>query len=178
MYETYGYGATQRKTNWWVVLGGVVLVACGIALFAAPEFFLNFLTVWAGIGFLISGVAGIASYFQWRRLMPGAGFNLFMAVLDIVVGVLLIVHPLAFSEVIPWMLGIFFIAFGILEIVGMMPFASFIPETRVIAVLSGVLTILVGVMFFVWPASLSIWIAAFALVRGVSMVAAGFTARA
>lgn len=168
---------TERKINWWLVIGGIILAVCGFAIFASPGFFLEFLTVWAGIGFLISGVAGIASYFQLRRVKPGAGWDLFMAILDIIVGVLLIVHPFAFAEVIPWMLGVFFAAFGILQVAGLVPFARFVPEVRAIAIVSGALCILVGVMLFVWPASLSIWIAAFALVRGITLVAMGFTAR-
>lgn len=166
-----------RKTNWWLVAGGAVLVLFGIAVFAAPGLFLEFLTIWAGIGFLISGVSGIMSYRQVRRARGSAGWHLFMAVLDIVIGILLIAHPLAFAEVIPWMLGIFFVAFGAVEIVGLMPFSRLVPETRIVAVISGVLSVLVGIMLFVWPASLSWWIAAFALVRGITLVAVGFTSR-
>ena len=169
---------SERKTNWWLVVGGIILVVCGFAIFAAPGFFLEFLTIWAGAGFLISGVAGIASYIQLRKVKPGAGWDLFMAILDIVVGIMLIAHPFAFASFIPWMLGIVFILFGILEVAGMMPFAKFIPEVRAIAVISGILSIIVGIMFIVWPASLSIWIAAFALVRGITLVAMGFTSRA
>lgn len=168
---------TIRKTNWWLVIGGVILVVCGFAIFAAPGFFLEFLTVWAGVGFLISGVAGIASYVQLRRVKASAGWDLFMAVLDIVVGVLLIVHPFAFAELIPWILGAGFIVFGVVQVAGLMPFAALVPEVRIIAIISGVLSILVGVMFVVWPASLSIWVAAFALVRGITLVAMGFTSR-
>lgn len=167
----------ERKVNWWLVIGGAVLVVCGIAVFAMPGFFLEFLTVWAGAGFLVSGVAGIVSYVQMRRVYAGSGWNLFMAILDIVVGLLLIAHPFAFAEVIPWMLGVAFIAFGVVEIAGFIPFSALIPDVRVIAIISGVLCIVVGIMFIVWPASLSIWIAAFALVRGITLFAMGFTSR-
>ena len=169
--------SSERKVNWWLTLAGVVLVVCGIAIFAAPAFFLEFLTVWAGIGFLVSGAAGIVSYVQVRRHMGNAGFHVFMALLDIVVGIVLIVHPYAFAELIPWLLGAAFIAFGVMEIVGLMPFTHLIPETRTIAIISGVLSVLVGIMFLVWPASLSIWVAAFALVRGITLIAVGFISR-
>lgn len=172
------YGTVQRKINWMLIIGGLVLVLCGIAIFVAPGFFLEFLTVFAGVGFLISGVSGIGSYIRWRHIIPGAGWDLFMAFLDIVAGILLIIYPIALAGVIPWMFGIMFVAFGILTIVGLMPFGELVPETRVVAILAGILFILVGVLFFVWPESLSIWIAAFALVRGISMIATGFAMRA
>lgn len=170
-------GGTQRKINWWLIISGVVLVVCGIAIFAAPSFFLEFLTLWAGIGFLVSGVMGIASYFQVRKIAPNAGWHLFMAVLDIAVGLMLILHPLAFATLLPWLLGAVFIGFGVIQIAGLMPFGQLMPETRIVAIISGVLSVLVGVMFIVWPASLSIWVAAFALVRGITLLAMGFTAR-
>lgn len=168
---------SQRKVNWWLLIGGLLLVVCGSAILVAPGFFLEFLTVWAGAGFLVSGVAGLVSYFRLRKVMDGAGWTLFNAVLDILLGVLLILHPLAFADVIPWILGIMFLAFGVLEIAGIMPFARAVPETRVIAIISGVLCVLVGIMFIVWPASLSIWVAAFAIVRGITLVANGFIFR-
>lgn len=167
----------DHKTNWWLVLGGVVLVISGIAIFAAPSLFLEYLTVVAGIAFLISGASGVASYFRVRKAVDNAGWHLFMALLDVIIGILLIVHPYAFAAALPWLLGVAFVAFGVIEVIGLMPFSRLVPETRTIAIISGVLSILVGIMFIVWPASLSLWIAAFALVRGITLVAVGFTSR-
>ncbi|MBQ9000921.1 MAG: DUF308 domain-containing protein [Eggerthellaceae bacterium] len=167
----------NRKVNWWLVIGGAVLVVCGIAIFVAPAFFLEFITVWAGAGFIVSGVAGFMSYFQRRRGRDGAAWSLVMAILDLLLGILFIFHPFAFVSAIPWILGVAIIVFGIAEIVGMMPFARLVPESRIVAIISGVLSVIVGVMFVVWPASLSIWIAVFALVRGITLVVAGLTAR-
>lgn len=167
----------QRRVNWWLVVGGLVLALCGIAIFVAPGFFLEFLTVWAGIGFLVSGATGLGSYLQLRKHLDNVRWHLFMAILDTVVGLVLILHPIAFADFIPWMLGLAFIAFGVLEIAGFMPFSGLVPETRTIAMISGALSALVGLMFIVWPASLSIWVAAFALVRGITLVAVGFLSR-
>ena len=167
----------NHKVNWWLVAGGVVLVLCGIALFVAPGFFLGFLTLWAGIGFVVSGIAGFMSYFQLRRGRDGAAWSMVMAGLDVVLGVVFIAYPLAFANAIPWVLGVVIIVFGIAEIVGMMPFAKLVPESRIIAIISGALSIAVGVMFIVWPASLLIWVSAFALVRGITLIAMGLTVR-
>lgn len=167
----------NRKANWWLVFGGAVLILCGIAVFAAPVFFLEFITVLAGIGFFVSGAVGMASYIQLRGVRVNAGWHLFMAILDTVVGIMLILHPFAFAELIPWLLGAAFIAFGAIEIAGIASYARLVPETRTISVISGVLSILAGVMFIVWPASLSLWVAAFVLVRGITLVAVGFMSR-
>ena len=81
------------------------------------------------------------------------------------------------APVLPWILGVSFILFGACEAGATIPLGRLIPESRGIAIVSGVLTIVVGIMFLIWPSSLSIWIAAFALIRGITLVVAGFTSR-
>jgi uncharacterized membrane protein HdeD (DUF308 family) len=169
---------TTRKTNWWLVAAGAVLVIFAIAAAGAPGMFLEFLTIWAGAGFIVSGIAGIASYMQIRKVMVGFGWQLFMSILDIILGILLIAHPFAFAAFIPWLLGCAFIVFGVFEACGSMPFAQLVPESRGLSIASGVLSIIVGICFIVWPESLSIWVAAFAFVRGFTLIIMGFTSRA
>lgn len=158
-----------RGINWWLIAGGIVLIIFAIGTFAAPVFFLELVTIMAGFGFVFSGVTNIVTYFRLRPI-PGAAGTLLMAVLDIAVGVLMLVYPLVFAPVLPWMLGACFVAFGLLEIVGSAPLGQVVPESRVIMVISGILTVVVGAMFFMWPESLSIWVAAFALIRGVTLI--------
>ena len=130
----------------------------------------------AGVGFLFAGLSGAVTFVQVRRL-PGAMWTLIMAVLDILVGALMLMHPFVFAPVLPWMLGASFIVFGIVETIGTIPLGMLAPESRPITVVSGILTVVVGAMFIIWPTSLSIWVAAFALVRGVTLIATGLTSR-
>ena len=167
----------ERKANWWLVIGGVVLALCGAAIFVVPGFFREFIAVWAGAGFIVAGIAGFVSYMQLRRGRDGGAWSLAMAVLDMVLGILLIAYPFALAGVIPWILGVAFIVLGIIEIVGMMPIVKLVPETRIIAIISGVLSAVVGVAFIAFPASLSLWVAAFALVRGITLIAMGLAGR-
>lgn len=169
--------AGESSVNWWLVAGGAVLVICGIAMVAVPWLFMESLVIWAGAGFIVSGVAGVASYLGHRRRCEAAGWTGVMAALDLLLGVLMILHPLVFASAIPWLLGVAFIVLGLVEVAGMMPFAKLVPESRIIAIISGVLSAVVGVMFIIWPTSLSLWVAAFALVRGITLVAMGLTAR-
>lgn len=170
-----GYTGT-RKTDWYLVIAGILLVLFGIAAYSAPWLFLEFLTVWAGIGFLISGIAGAVSYFQLRKY-GASGWNLAMAIIDIIVGIMLIMHPFVFADLIPWMLGVAFIVVGVMEATGCLPFVNMVPASRAITVASGVLSVIVGVMFIMQPASFAIWVAVFALIRGITLVVIGFTSR-
>lgn len=162
----------QHQPNWWLVAGGVVLVLFAMGTFAFPTLFLKAVTIWAGVGFLFASVMTIGAYVQSSRL-TGAGWALIMAVLDIVVGVMMLVHPVALSSTIPWILGVVFALFGVVEIAGVVSLGRLLPESRPIMVVSGLLTVVVGIMFVVWPTSLSLWIAAFAVVRGITLVVMG-----
>ena len=153
----------ERRVNWWLVLGGAALVVFAVCTFVAPMLFLEFLTVWAGVSFLFSAVMGFVTYVK--------------AALDLAMGILIIMHPIAFAPVLPWLLGVFFIIFGVLEMVGTAPLRQYVPESRIIMIISAILTVVVGIMFIIWPASLSIWVAAFALIRGISLIVGGFTTR-
>ena len=167
----------ERRTNWWLVGGGAVLILFAFGTFAFPLIFLGTITVLAGFGFLVTGVSGIATFVRSRGL-PGAGWTLVLAALDFIVGAMMLMHPVAFAPTIPWMLGIIFITFGIVEVVGTTPLGRLMPESRPITIVSGVMSAIVGIMFIIWPESLSIWIAAFAAVRGITLIVMGFLSRA
>ena len=166
----------ERRTNWWLVGGGIVLVLFAFGTFAFPLIFLGTLTVLAGFGFLVTGISGVATFVRSRGL-PGAVWTLVLAVLDFIVGAMMLMHPVVLAPVIPWSLGIVFIGFGIVEIVGTTPLCRLMPESRPITIVSGIMAALVGVMFLIWPESLSIWIAAFAAVRGITLIVMGFLSR-
>lgn len=157
-----------------LVITGLILIIFGVIAFGAPWAFLEFITIWVGAGFLLSGVGGIFAYSQQRG---ASGWSLVMALLDIVLGVMFILHPFAFAGFLPWLLGIAFILFGLMEVSGSMPFAQLVPESRVIMVISGVASVVLGILFIIEPASFAMWVAIFAIVRGVTLMAVGLTAR-
>lgn len=166
----------ERKTNWWFVVAGVLLVLLAVGTFAHPALFLELFTIWAGAGFLVAGVAGAVTYFQHRGFSRSA-YSLFMAFLDALVGVLMLMHPVALAPVVPWFLGAAFIVCGLAAIIGTASLGRYLPESRPFMVISGALTLVVGVMFIIWPTSLSIWVSAFAAVRGITLITVGFMAR-
>ena len=166
----------ERRTNWWLVVGGLVLVLFAFGTFSFPMIFLGTVTVLAGFGFLLTGVSGVDTVMRYRG-MPGAVWTAVFAVLDFVIGTMMIIHPVAFAPTIPWILGIAFMAFGVVEVIGTTPLGLLVPELRPITVVSGIRSAVVGIMFIIWPESLSIWVAAFAVVRGITLIVMGFLSR-
>ena len=151
-------------------------MVCAFFFLVAPGLTLVTITAIAGAAFLVSGVFDIINYVRFHKVMNLSGWAIAYAVLDIVIGLMFLIHPLALAGVIPWMIGAFFIIFGVFEIVG-----SFTVKKTGVPLwgwmlFSGIVSVLCGLTFFVWPAALSIFLSVFILMRGVSLVFYGWNA--
>lgn len=164
-----------KKRDWGLVVAGALLLVCAVVCLAAPGITLATIALVAGASLLVSGVFDIAGWVRFRAVMPLSGWVVAYAVLDIVIGLMLVVHPIALASVIPWMVGFFFILFGAFEVVG----AFFMRRAGLSSgwmMLSGAVSALCGVMFFVTPEMLSMFLALFLLMRGASLIFYGWNA--
>ena len=108
--------------NWGLFAAGIALVIIGFVLLMVPGLTLVSIAVIAGCMFLAAGIVDAYAYFKYREAEGLSGWALAYAVCDIILGVLFIVHPIASAVVIPWVMGIFVVAYGIFEIVAAVRF--------------------------------------------------------
>lgn len=163
----------EKKIDWALVVGGVLLFACGLGAALYPGLTLVTMTSLVGAGFLVSGIADAVFYARNRRLLGLDGWALAYAVLDIIVGLMFLLHPLALSGVIPWLVGVFFVAFGVFEVVaGLKARKAGVPMWGM-PVFSGVVNLLAGIGLVLVPAAVVFLIALFALWRGAMLVVEG-----
>ena len=167
---------TAKKRDWGLIVAGVLLVICAAFCIFAPGVALVTLTMIAGAAFLVSGVFDIVSWVQFRKVMSLSGWALAYAVLDVIVGLMLLIHPLAFSVVLPWLIGAFVIVFGAFEIAAALGLKKAGAPFWGWALFSAIVGILCGVCFFLYPGSLVVYLAFFVMLRGVSLVVYGFSA--
>ena len=97
-------------------------------------------------------------------------------ILDVLIGAMFVIHPFAFAAVLPWVIGAFVLVFGIYEVV-----TTFMVKRAGLPLwgwmlFSGVLSIVIGFMFFSIPEMLALFIALFALLRGVDLIVVGANA--
>lgn len=161
----YGY-PEQKRRDWGVIVAGILLVICAFVCLLMPGITLVTITLIAGAGFLVSGVMDIIEYVRFRKVMMLSGWALAYAILDVIVGLMFLVHPLAFSVVLPWLIGMFFVVFGIFEIVAALKGRNVGAPLWGWAVFSGIVGILCGITFFASPATLAIFVALFMIMRG------------
>ncbi|HWG08391.1 MAG TPA: HdeD family acid-resistance protein [Solirubrobacteraceae bacterium] len=149
---------------WWLfMLVGLLSIAAGVIVLAKPDDSLSTLAVVAGIFVLVDGIFDLAASFG--RHTENRGLVAVMGVLDIVIGVLLIRHPIGGVLAIALLIGIWLIAAGLLRLVG-----AFEREQRVWNIAIAVLEVVAGIVIVSSP---PIGFATLALLVGISFIANG-----
>lgn len=166
---------TTKKHDWGLIIAGVLLIICAAFFVVAPGLTLVTITAIAGAAFLVSGIFDVIYYVRFRSVMSLSGWSLAYAILDIIIGLMFLIHPLALSAVIPWVIGAFCVVFGIFEMVGAFKVKNMAGTMWGFMLFSGIISTLCGVMFFALPATLSIFLSVFILMRGISLVVYGWS---
>lgn len=160
--------------NWSIIIPGVLLIFFGALCLFYPGITLLSVTFIAGAGFLFAGIVNIVSYVRERKIQGLTGWYIAYGVLDIIVGLMLLIHPIATAYVIPWVIGAFVIAYAIVEIVSMVVMRNTLGSIWLLGLVSGILSLIVGICFFIFPETLVIFIAVFAFIRGAVLIASGW----
>ena len=113
-----GIAARGYFERWWaMLLEGMAGVVIGLLTFFWPNItalaLMYFIAAWA----LITGIFEIVAAIQFRRVITGEWMMILGGLFSILFGVLLFVFPAAGAMSVIWMIGIYAITFGILEIV-------------------------------------------------------------
>ncbi|MEG0147709.1 MAG: DUF308 domain-containing protein [Raoultibacter sp.] len=165
----------EKKWDWGLIIAGVLLVVCAGVCAFLPGLTLVTIAAIAGAGFLISGIGDVIFYVRNRTTMEMSGWALAYAILDIVLGLMFLLHPMAFAAVIPWVVSFGFLIFGLFEIVVSIKAKGMGADMWGFSLFSGIVNILCAIALFLLPASFAIFIALFALWRGIAMVVQGIS---
>ena len=168
-------GTKQR--DWLLIVLGILMVICGFAIWLTPLATLIAITMVAGAGFLIVGIFDIVEFVRFRAADPASGLAIVYAVFDIIIGLLLLLHPVALAGLIPWLVGAGIIVFGIFEAVAAVKARSFAGLPWGWMLFAAIVDILCGVMFIVMPAMLALFVALFVIMRGATLIVAGAVGR-
>ena len=163
------------RTGWLLVFYGVISILFGISALVWPGGTVIALAWAFGVMALAEGVISLFALFN-RHVAVSRGWLVLYALASIVFGLLAIWHPLAVVNVLLLFLAAWLIVAGIYRIVFAIRVRKEIEGEWMIA-LSGVLAVVLGVLFAAYPVAglltVAIWIGAAALVYGVLQVIAG-----
>lgn len=86
--------AKRSLRYWWVsILTGILAIALGVLFVAVPESALLSLAMLFAIGFIINGIFELTFALVNRRELAGWGWNLVAAIVDLLLGILLLCIP-------------------------------------------------------------------------------------
>lgn len=163
----------KPERNWQLIVAGILLILFGAVCAFFPGLTLASIAFMVGAAFIVSGVVDIMTYSRDRFLLPMSGWLLVYGILDVLIGIMFVVHPFAFAAVLPWLIGAFTVAFGVYEIAAAVRARTAQLPMWGWTLFSGIVTLLIGISFFVMPEMLALFIALFAVMHGVSLIVLG-----
>jgi uncharacterized membrane protein HdeD (DUF308 family) len=163
-------GLQSLRANWgWFLALGIALIVLGTLAIGAAFIATLAVAVTFGILLLIGGGVQIASAF-WARRWSGFFLQLLVGILYVVVGALMVEHPIGAAAGLTLMLAAYFLAAGLLRIVVALT-ERFHNWGWVL--LNGVITLVLGVLIWrQWPES-SLWV--LGLFVGIDMIFSGWS---
>lgn len=109
--------AQSSAKNWWLsLLLGVLFILLGLWVISTPLSSYISLSVFFSISIFISGIFGIVFSISNRKQMEGWGWHLAGALLDIIIGTLLLAHPLLTMAILPIYVGVWVLFRGVFGI--------------------------------------------------------------
>ncbi|MGB7126906.1 MAG: DUF308 domain-containing protein [Methylovirgula sp.] len=151
---------------------GIILILLGLAAILEPLVATFALSIFIGWLLIISGIVGLFSTFKMRPA-PGFWWSLISAILAIVVGGLLIWHPVAGVISLTLALIIFFIIEGVASIMFALEYRSSLPARWGWMVVSGIVDLILAAIILLGLPGSALW--ALGLLLGINMVFGGTT---
>ncbi len=151
---------------------GIILILLGLAAIVEPLVATFALSIFIGWLLIISGIVGLFSTFKMRPA-PGFVWSLISAILAIVVGGLLIWHPIAGVFSLTLALIVFFIIEGIASILFAVEYRTNLPARWGWMVVSGIVDLILAAIILLGLPGTALW--ALGLLLGINMVFGGAT---
>lgn len=165
--------------NWWTLaLRGLAAVIFGILAFVWPGVTVTILVLFFGAYVLWDGIFALVAAFRtegsrrWPLVLEG--------LVGIIVGLIAFIWTDVATLSLLLVIGAWAIITGIFEIIAAIRLREEI-EGEWLMMISGVLSVLIGIALFIWPAAgvlaVTWMIAAYAILFGILLIALGFRLR-
>jgi uncharacterized membrane protein HdeD (DUF308 family) len=160
------------RLHWGLFLAqGLIMIVLGVFAVVWPQISTVAVDVYVGWLFFVSGVVGLALMF-FSPSVSSFLWALLTAALALLVGILLLWHPIEGAVSLTLVLIAFFIVEGVFQIAGSIAYRSLFPESWGWMLLSGLADLaLAAVIIAGWPGTAS-W--ALGLIVGVNLISSGF----
>jgi uncharacterized membrane protein HdeD (DUF308 family) len=167
--------STARKAGWAVALRGVFAVIFGVIAIRSPHILASALVVVFAIYAFADGILDFVIAGQLRSAGQRWGWNVFEGLASIALGIIALAYPGMTLLILMLLIGLRAIAVGVFELVS--AFSSEGHDSRWLLGLTGVLSIMLGVLLLGSPAAggiVILWtIGVYAIIFGVMLFGVG-----
>jgi uncharacterized membrane protein HdeD (DUF308 family) len=179
MYESRRSSEDMRAATggWWVAsLIGVISIVAGIIVIVKPSNSLETLAVVSGIFVLIDGIVAIVE--ALGRDTENRGLVAVLGVVSVVVGILLIRHPLAGVTAVALLLGIWLVAVAVVRLVVAFAVGDHLLRRVIVAAILAIAGIVILSSPHIGYATLALIVGLGFIAYGAAMVVLGLAIRA
>lgn len=161
------YDAVKRNWGWFIALGVLLIILGVIAIGTAVAATLISVLIFGCLLF-IGGIFQIVHAF-WVRTWSGMALQLFIGILNIIVGLLIIGNPGASALALTLLMAAFFIVGGVFRVAMSLDVHA---PGRGWGIVSGIIDIILGVLIWIhWPTT-AFWV--IGLFIGIDLIFTGW----
>ena len=168
----------MKRSSTYLIVSGVVALLFGlVAAFFPIATAITLVVLW-GVYALLDGITAAIMAF---RPMPGQsrGFLIFTAVVGVIAGLVAIFSPVTAGFALAWVLGVWLMLRGVIEIVS--AFTQQQTAPRWLLVLGGIFWLVAGWLIMASPGvaalAIALWLGVLAIVWGIVLIVVGFLVR-
>jgi len=167
--------------NWWsLVIRGLVAVVFGALAIGWPGITVAILVLLFGAYAAIDGIISLAGFFRAARSHERWGALLIEGIAGILVGFAAFLIPAVTALVLIYLIAAWAIVTGVFEIAAAIRLRKHVAGEWLL-VLAGVLSIILGIVFFAAPLAgalaIALWIGVYSIVFGTVLIALGVRLR-
>jgi uncharacterized membrane protein HdeD (DUF308 family) len=179
MLENVAVQAVKR--NWWLLaLRGVFAIIFGLIALFFPGIALRAFIIVFGVYAIIDGIAAVVIAIQERGSLSRWGWVLFEGIISILAGIVAFVYPGITALALLFVVAIYAILTGILEIVAAFVIRGFAAREWALGI-AGVLSIIFGIILFIRPGAgllTILWLVGiYAIIFGILFIVRAFQMR-
>jgi uncharacterized membrane protein HdeD (DUF308 family) len=168
--------------HWWLyLLEGVLSIVLGILALAWPGHALAVTILFFGLLLLLNGIIQVFAAVGAAGVQQPWGGRLAGGIFGIIGGLAILRWPGATALVVLYLVALWAIVTGVIELVGAFAQRAVLPHAWLLA-LTGAISLLFGIAMFAWPhagiLTLVYLVGIFAIVFGISTCAVAFRLRA
>lgn len=179
MLETVGAQVVRR--NWWMLaLRGVFAIILGLIALFYPGIALRAFIIVFGVYAIIDGIAAVVIAIRERGSLSRWGWVLFEGIIGILAGIVAFVYPGITALALLFVVAIYAILTGIMEIVAAFVIRGFAAQEWALGI-AGVLSIIFGIILFIRPGAgllAILWLVGiYAIIFGILFIVRAFQMR-